>query len=165
MRNARRLLWTAAALLAVVWSVGIGCDDGGGGTADSPPQGSTISPDGGTYEFDGGIVVTVVHDPDSQTLSVTIDHFSTKLTEAVHEGVSRECSDTRTACRCGRIRVEQQENDVICQAGDCQVVSSVLSLKSTWRPPRAIRSPTGSSAPCRWRSTSGQFSAGRRPAH
>lgn len=68
----------------------------------------------------------LTYDPVSRNLEITIYHFSTKLTQAVDQYKSEEC--TSNPCRCGKIKVVQNDDYQICDNGSCQVIESTVSV-------------------------------------
>ncbi len=69
---------------------------------------------------------TLEYDPDTSTLSLFLEHFSSYAAYLEKGYISPEC--ILTPCRCGEINIEQNESDVMCSENDCQVLTSEISV-------------------------------------
>lgn len=70
---------------------------------------------------------SIEYDPENNSLSFTIDHFTTFAVEAGKKVANLECQ--QTPCRCGSISIEQSDVDYACSQDDCQVLESELSVR------------------------------------
>lgn len=70
---------------------------------------------------------SVEYDPDNNSLSFTVDHFTTYALEAGKKVANLECQ--QTPCRCGSISIKQSDVDNACSLDDCQVLESEVSVK------------------------------------
>ena len=69
----------------------------------------------------------IEYDPDNNSLSFTVDHFTTYAVEAGKKVANLECQ--KTPCRCGSISIKQSDTDNSCSQDDCQVLESEVSVK------------------------------------
>lgn len=74
------------------------------------------------------ITTEIFCDPGQDTLVISLNHFSSISAEIAKEydDLYGEC--TNNPCRCGRIKVEQQDKDFICNNGDCQVTETKVNV-------------------------------------
>lgn len=78
----------------------------------------------GKYTLDDA---ETVWDPDQDSLMISLKHFSSVAVEAV-KGLTKDVECETAPCRCGRIKVEQSDKDLMCDNGDCQIVESLVSV-------------------------------------
>lgn len=67
------------------------------------------------------------YDPESGTLTFTIDHFTTYGVATGEQVASQECLET--PCRCGSISIQQSDSSAICGEDDCQILESEVSVQ------------------------------------
>jgi len=73
------------------------------------------------------VATTSNYDPESGTLTFTIDHFTTDGVSVGEQVASQECLET--PCRCGKISIQQSDSSAICGEDDCQILESEVSVQ------------------------------------